>query len=44
MTQRGVAPQRLETILMFLGQGRFRRERFQTRLDLGDGLAHPFEH
>jgi len=30
--------QRLETILMFLGQGRFRRERFETRLDLGDGL------
>ncbi len=30
--------QRLETIFMFMGQGRFRRERFETRLDLGDGL------
>jgi len=30
--------QRLETILMFMGQGRFRRERFETRLDFGDGL------
>jgi hypothetical protein len=30
--------QRLESILMFLGQGRFKRERFETKLDLGDGL------
>ncbi len=30
--------QRIETILMFMGQGRFRRESFQARLDLGDGL------
>jgi hypothetical protein len=29
--------QRLETIFMFMGQGRFRRDRFETRLDLGDG-------
>jgi uncharacterized protein with ParB-like and HNH nuclease domain len=29
--------QRLETILMFMGQGRFKRERFDLRLDLGDG-------
>ena len=30
--------QRLETILMFTGQGRFRRDRFDVRLDLGDGF------
>jgi len=29
--------QRLETIFMFMGQGRFSRDRFETRLDLGDG-------
>ena len=29
--------QRLETILMFMGQGRFKRERFDLQLDLGDG-------
>jgi 5-methylcytosine-specific restriction endonuclease McrA len=30
--------QRLETILMFMGQGRFKRHRFEVRIDLGDGL------
>lgn len=30
--------QRLETIFMFTEQGRFKRERFDTRLDLGEGL------
>jgi hypothetical protein len=30
--------QRLETLLMFMGQGRFKRDRFDVRLDLGDGL------
>ena len=30
--------QRLETILMFTGIGRFKRDRFETKLDLGDGL------
>ena len=30
--------QRLETILMFTGMGRFKRDRFDTKLDLGDGL------
>jgi uncharacterized protein with ParB-like and HNH nuclease domain len=29
--------QRLETILMFMGQGRFKRGLFDVRLDLGDG-------
>lgn len=29
--------QRLETILMFMGQGRFKRDRFDVRLDFGDG-------
>jgi hypothetical protein len=29
--------QRLETIFMFMGQGRFSRDRFEARLDLGDG-------
>jgi 5-methylcytosine-specific restriction endonuclease McrA len=29
--------QRLETIFMFMGQGSFKRDRFETRLDLGDG-------
>jgi 5-methylcytosine-specific restriction endonuclease McrA len=29
--------QRLETIFMFMGQGRFSRDRFEVRLDLGDG-------
>lgn len=29
--------QRLETIFMFLGQGRFKRESFEAPLDLGDG-------
>jgi len=31
--------QRLETILMFTGTGRFRRHRFDVKLDLGNGLA-----
>ncbi|HQI29194.1 MAG TPA: DUF262 domain-containing protein, partial [Sedimentisphaerales bacterium] len=30
--------QRLETILMFTGTGRFRRDRFDVKLELGDGL------
>jgi hypothetical protein len=30
--------QRLETILMFTGTGCFRRDRFDVKLDLGDGL------
>lgn len=30
--------QRLETIFMFTGTGRFKRDRFKVRLDLGDGL------
>ena len=30
--------QRLETILMFMGQARFKRLRFDVRLDMGDGL------
>ncbi|HVS50854.1 MAG TPA: DUF262 domain-containing protein [Opitutaceae bacterium] len=30
--------QRLETIFMFTEQGRFKRERFETRLDFGEGL------
>jgi hypothetical protein len=30
--------QRLESILMFLAIGRFRRDRFDVRLDLGDGF------
>lgn len=31
--------QRLETIFMFTKQGRFKRDWFDVRLDLGDGLA-----
>lgn len=30
--------QRLETILMFTGTGRFRRDRFDVKLELGNGL------
>lgn len=30
--------QRLETIFMFMRQGRFKRDWFEVRLDLGDGL------
>lgn len=30
--------QRLETIFMFMGEGRFRREKFETLLDFGDGM------
>lgn len=30
--------QRLETILMFTRQGRFKRDSFESKLDLGDGL------
>lgn len=30
--------QRLETILMFAGVGRFRKDRFDVKLDLGEGL------
>jgi hypothetical protein len=30
--------QRLESIFMFLGLGRFKREQFETKLDLSDGL------
>ena len=30
--------QRLETLFMFVGLGRFSRERFDAKLDLGDGL------
>lgn len=31
--------QRLETILMFLAVGRFKRHSFETKLDLGDGFG-----
>jgi hypothetical protein len=30
--------QRLETVFMFTGEGKFRRDWFDTRIDLGDGL------
>lgn len=30
--------QRLETILMFMAEGRFKRDRFDVQLDLGEGL------
>jgi hypothetical protein len=30
--------QRLETVFMFTEQGRFKRDRFEARLDLGEGL------
>ena len=30
--------QRLETIFMFTGLGRFKRDEFDTKLDLGEGL------
>jgi hypothetical protein len=35
--------QRLETIFMFMRLGRFRRDAFEVKLDLGDGLTPPTE-